>query len=112
VKLAPDSAEAHYLLGRSWLELGEEEKAVQELETARRLASESPEVHFNLAKAYAKANLPEKAEQERATFARLNALAEQQRSQRGNQSYSGSHDQAVFSVPPVASIPTIAPETH
>jgi tetratricopeptide (TPR) repeat protein len=112
VQLAPDSAEAHYLLGRSFLELGQEEKAVQELETARRLAPDSPEVHFNLAKAYAKANLPEKAEQERVTFARLNALAEQQRSQHGNQSYSGSHDQAVFAVPPVASIPATAPETH
>ncbi len=50
-------------------------------------------MHFNLAKAYAKANLPEKAEQERADFARLNALAEQQRSQHVNQSYSGSHEQ-------------------
>jgi tetratricopeptide (TPR) repeat protein len=112
VKLAPGSAEAHYLLGRSFLELGQEEKAVRELEIARRLAPDSPEVHFNLAKAYAKANLSEKAEQERATFARLNALAEQQRSRHGNQSYSGSHDQAVFSVPPDAPSPAMAPETH
>jgi hypothetical protein len=49
-------------------------------------------VHFNLAKAYAKAKLPEKAGQERAIFARLNALAEQQRSLHGNQSYGGSHE--------------------
>jgi tetratricopeptide (TPR) repeat protein len=112
VQLAPDSAEAHYQLGRSCLELGQEEKAVQELETARRLAPGSPEVHFNLAKAYARANLPEKAEQERAVFARLNALAEQQRSQRGSQSYSGSHDKSDFSIPRVEPNTTAAPDAH
>ena len=69
-----------------------------------------PEVHFNLAKAYAKTNQPEKAEQERATFARLNALAELQRSQHGNQSYSGSHDPTDFSVPRAE--PATVPETH
>jgi tetratricopeptide (TPR) repeat protein len=105
VQLAPDSAEAHYLLGRSFLELGQVEKAVQELEIARRLAPDTPAVHFNLAKAYAKANLPEKAEQERVTFARLNALAEQQRSQHGNQSYSGSHDLEGLTVPRAESSP-------
>jgi tetratricopeptide (TPR) repeat protein len=92
VQLAPDSAEAHYLLGRTYLELGPEEKAVHELETASKINPGSPEVHFNLAKAYAKAKLPEKAGQERAIFARLNALAEQQRSLHGNQSYGGSHE--------------------
>lgn len=112
VQLAPDSAEAHYQLGRSCLELGQEDKAMQELETARRLAPGSPEVHFNLAKAYARANLPEKAEQERATFGRLNALAEQQRSQRGNQSYSGSHDNSDFSIPRVDPTTTVAPDAH
>ena len=96
VKLSPDSGEAHYLLGRASFELGQEEAAVRELETASKLAPGSPEVHFNLAKAYAKAKLTEKAEQERAIFARLNALAEQQRSQSGNQAYSGSHNAAEF----------------
>jgi tetratricopeptide (TPR) repeat protein len=92
VQLAPDSAESHYVLGRACLELGQDEQAVHELEWASKLAPGSPEVHFNLAKAYAKAKLPEKAEQERAIFARLNALAEQQRSRSGNQAYGGSHD--------------------
>ena len=102
VQLAPDSAEAHYLLGRSSLELGHEESAVQELEVAGKLAPGSPEVHFNLAKAYAKAKMPEKAEQERAIFARLNALAEKQRSLSGNQAYGGSRrtpDAAEFTPP-------------
>jgi len=110
VELANDSAEAHYLLGRSWLELGQQEKALQELESASKMAPNSPEVHFNLAKAYARANLPEKAEQERATFARLNALAEQQRSRHGSQSYSGSHDPTDFSIPRADS--TGVPESH
>ena len=92
VQIAPDSAEARYVLGRACLELGQEEQAVQEFERASLLAPGSPEVHFNLAKAYAKAKLPEKAEQERAIFARLNALAERQRSHSGNQAYAGSHD--------------------
>jgi len=111
VQLAPDSGEAHYVLGRSFLELGQEEKAVQELETARKLAPGSPAVHFNLAKAYARTNMPEKAERERAVFARLNALAEQQRSQRGNQSYSGSHDKSDFSIPGVE-LSTAPAEAH
>jgi predicted Zn-dependent protease len=92
VQLSADSGEAHYLLGRASLELGQQETAVRELEMASKLAPGSPEVHFNLAKAYAKAKLTEKAEQERAIFARLNALAEQQRSRSGNQAYSGSHN--------------------
>jgi len=112
VELADDSAEAHYLLGRSWLELGQPEKALPELERASRMAPNSPEVHFNLAKAYARANLPEKAEQERTIFARLNALAEEQRSHHGNQSYSGSHDPTDFSIPRIDSATAPAPETH
>jgi len=110
VELGADSAEAHYLLGRSYLEVGQHEKAMQELETASKMAPGSPEVHFNLAKAYAKANMPDKAEQERATFARLNALAELQRSRHGNQSYSGSHDKTDFSLPRAE--PTGVPESH
>lgn len=92
VQLASDSAEAHYVLGRAYLELDQNEQAVDEFEAASKLAPGMPEVHFNLAKAYAKAKLPEKAEQERATFVRLNGLAEERRSHSGNQAYGASHD--------------------
>jgi tetratricopeptide (TPR) repeat protein len=92
-QIAADSAEAHYLWGRASLELGQEATAIRELEAAGRLSPGSPEVHFNLAKAYARAKLPEKAEQERTLFTRLNALAEQQRSNTGNQAY-GAHNAA------------------
>ena len=94
VRLAPDSADAHYVLGRAWADSGETAKAIPELERANQLSPDSPEIHFALAKAYAKANQPEKASEERAAFARLNALAEQQRAQRGDQSYQGAHDAA------------------
>jgi len=97
-QLAENSAEGHYLLGRASLELGKEEDAIRELETASRLEPGSPEVHFNLARAYARAKLNDKAEQERATFVRLNALAEQRRSQSGNQAY-GAHNAADYSPP-------------
>ena len=86
VHLAPESAKAHYILGRASLESGQVEKAIHELEAANKVNPGSPEIHFNLAKAYAKAKQPEKAEEERAIFARLNALAEQQRAQGANQS--------------------------
>ena len=98
VKLAPESGEAHYLLGRAYLDLGQDAASVSELEQASKLSPNSPEVHFNLAKAYAKANQPEQAEEQRVIFTRLNALAEQQRSLRGNQSYQGPRDAADVSV--------------
>ncbi len=92
LKLAPHSAEAHYLLGRALLESGDIPSAVAELETAGQLEPNSPQIHFNLAKAYTRAKLPEKAEQERALFVQLNKQAEQQRSREGDQSYEGPRD--------------------
>jgi len=54
---------------------------------AAELSPGNPEIHFHLVRAYARKNLPEIAATERAVFARLNALAEQQRSATGSQSY-------------------------
>jgi tetratricopeptide (TPR) repeat protein len=98
VELAPDAADAHYVLGRAYADLGDTAKAIPELEMASRLSPGSPEIHFALARAYAKANQPDKANEERAAFARLNALAEQQRAHQGNQSYQGAHDAATQSI--------------
>jgi tetratricopeptide (TPR) repeat protein len=106
VQLAPQSAKAHYLLGRAHLELNQDDRALRELETANLLNSGSPEIHFNLAKAYARANLPQKADEERATFARLNALAEQQRSLNGSQSYGAAENSLELSASPANSPPT------
>ncbi|MBV8673481.1 MAG: tetratricopeptide repeat protein [Acidobacteriaceae bacterium] len=94
VQLDPNSADAHYVLGRAYADTGDTAKAIPELEAGSRLSPGSPEIHFALARAYAKSNQPEKANEERATFARLNALAEQQRAQHGNQAYQGAHDAA------------------
>lgn len=98
VELDGGSADAHYVLGRAWMVLGETRKAISELETAGKIAPASPEIHFALAKAYAKAGQQDKAVQERANFARLNALAEEQREQQKDQSYRGPHDAARTSV--------------
>jgi len=87
VQLAPTSAAAHYVLGRVYLELGQNDASVRELSRAAELSPGSPEIHFHLARVYARKNLPEKAAGERVVFARLNALAEQQRSVTGSQSY-------------------------
>jgi tetratricopeptide (TPR) repeat protein len=104
VQLAPDSGEAHYLLGRTYLELGQQERALHELELAKEIAPGSPEVHFNLAKAYAKAKLTEKEAQERAIFIHLNEVAQQQRASQGSQSYGGTRDTTDFSIQ--------SPESH
>jgi tetratricopeptide (TPR) repeat protein len=69
--LAPESAEARYVLGRAFLEQGDVSAAIRELEAARRFTPNSPKVHFNLARAYAQANRTTEAEQERAEFERL-----------------------------------------
>jgi len=81
------------VLGRTYLELGNDKLAITELEQAAKIEPESPQIHFNLAKAYAEANVADKAEEQREIFTRLNALAEQQRSQQGSQSY-GAHNAA------------------
>jgi len=77
IAMAPGSAEAHYELGRAWLESGDAAKSIDELEMANGLKPNSPEIHFALARAYTKANQPERAAAERAMFMQLKALASQ-----------------------------------
>jgi predicted Zn-dependent protease len=110
VRLAPQSAEAHYVLGRALLSSGETQPAIKELETANGMMPNSPEIHFHLARAYSKAKEPEKADQEREIFARLNAIAEHQRSVRGSQAYGALHDQSDLSLPSVAASPEAGSE--
>jgi tetratricopeptide (TPR) repeat protein len=77
VDLAPTSAEAHYQLGRAWLENGDAAKAIAELAKANAIKPDTPEIHFVLARAYTKAGEREKAAAERAAFTRLKALEAQ-----------------------------------
>lgn len=106
MQLAPGTAEAHYVMGRSLLESGKAEEAVKELEAAEQLNPGSPEVHFNLARAYSKLHRAEDAQRERATFARLNAEMERRRSQQGSQAYGAAHSTSDLSqagqAPPTA----------
>ena len=103
VHLAPKSPEAHYVLGRALLGTGDTAQAISELTIADEMMPNSPEIHYHLARAYSKANQAAKADQERETFARLNAIAEHQRSMRGSQAYGASHEQQTdLSLPPVA----------
>ena len=73
VAVAPESAETHYMLGRSLLETGDAQAAVNAFEISRRLAPGSPEVHFNLARAYAKIHRSSDADREREEFEHLQA---------------------------------------
>jgi tetratricopeptide (TPR) repeat protein len=94
ITLAPDSAEARYLLGRSYLEEGQVPDAIRELEAARRSSPNSPKVHFNLARAYAKANRSADAETERAEFERLNALLPGQKKSYGDRASRSEFQEA------------------
>ena len=89
VAIAPASSEAHYLLGRSFLEEGDIPAAIRELETARRFAPNSPKVHFNLARAYLKADRTAEARQERAEFERLNSQLPGQQKSYGDRAARG-----------------------
>lgn len=84
--MAPESSEAHYLLGRALLDEGDTASSIRELEEARRLAPYSAKVHFNLARAYAKSDRRQEAEQARAEFERLNAMRPGQRKYYGERS--------------------------
>ncbi|MGH9517723.1 MAG: tetratricopeptide repeat protein [Terriglobales bacterium] len=77
VALAPESPEAHYELGRAFLEQADIPSAIGELESARRFAPKSSKVHFNLARAYARAHRATEAEQERREFESLRNEAAQ-----------------------------------
>jgi tetratricopeptide (TPR) repeat protein len=80
VRLAPDSFEAHRVLGEVNLKTGDIARAVAALEAARTLQPESPSVHFQLAKAYQRAGRSRDAARARAAFTRLERM---QRVERG-----------------------------
>jgi tetratricopeptide (TPR) repeat protein len=71
VKLAPALAEPHYLFGALLLYTGDTERAIRELEAARRLAPHEAKVYFELSLAYAKVQRKDDAARARAEFTRL-----------------------------------------
>jgi tetratricopeptide (TPR) repeat protein len=90
-QLAPNLFAAHHALGRIQFQTGDVDKAIDSLETARRLAPDSPEVRFSLARAYAKAGRNEEAVRERAEFVKLDKARRTARS--GPQSVGGEQDE-------------------
>jgi predicted Zn-dependent protease len=74
VKLAPNLFAGHNALGRILLELGQTERAIQELEIGIKQAPDSPEMHFALARAYSKAGRKVEADRARAEFMRLDKI--------------------------------------
>lgn len=73
LELDQASFAAHFALGQSLLESGDDqlELAIQELEKAARLAPDVPEIRFTLARAYQKAGRERDAAREREEFKRL-----------------------------------------
>jgi predicted Zn-dependent protease len=72
VQLAPALEEAHYLLGALLLATKDVNKAIPELETARRQDTADSRVYFQLERAYTLAKRPQDAARARAQFTRLN----------------------------------------
>jgi tetratricopeptide (TPR) repeat protein len=77
VALNPRMPLSHYLLGRILYDLGENPRAIEELEVARHLAPDEPRLYFALARAYDRAGRKSDGQRARETFVRLNKLAEE-----------------------------------
>lgn len=77
VKLHPQQALSQYVLGRLLFDAGQHARAVEVLETARRLAPDEPKIHFSLARAYLRVQRKSDADRARAEFTRLTKLAEE-----------------------------------
>ena len=77
VEAAPQFFAAHGVFGRVLTKVGEVEKGIEELETARQQAPDSPQVHYSLAAAYTIAGRKDDAARERAEFLRLKQLADE-----------------------------------
>ncbi len=71
VALAPQLPFAHYLLGLLLANTGAEEKAIPELETARRAFPQDMKVYWSLATAYARVGRAQDAAKARTEVARL-----------------------------------------
>lgn len=75
VKLAPQQPFGHFLLGLLLLDTDDYQRAIPELEIARKAFPQEARIYFALASAYSRAGRKQEAAQARATFARLNTQA-------------------------------------
>ncbi len=76
VKFNPRLALGRYIYGRLLFDTGQNDRAIQELETAQHLSPDDAKVYFALSRAYARANRKADAERARENFVRLNQLTE------------------------------------
>ena len=72
---APRLPLAHYLLGRLLLEAGQNDRAIQSLETAAKMVPDEAKTYFALARAYTRAKRKADADRARETFTRLSKEA-------------------------------------
>jgi tetratricopeptide (TPR) repeat protein len=72
LKFAPRNPVGHYILGRLLFDVGQTDRSIKELESARQLAPEAANIYFALARAYTRAKRKEDADRARETFTRLN----------------------------------------
>lgn len=71
VALAPRLAEPHYLLGAILLDMGQTDRAIAELENARRIDGADARIYFKLSRAYARAGRRDDAARANAAFNRF-----------------------------------------
>lgn len=76
VKLSPQQPFGHFLLGLLLLDTDDYQRAIPELEMARKGFPQEARIYFALASAYSRAGRKQEAAEARATFARLNAQNE------------------------------------
>lgn len=73
VAMRPDYADAHYQLGKIYMEKGDTEKAIEHLETAIISDSKKDYIHYQLSIAYRKAGRKEDADRELKLYSKLKA---------------------------------------
>ncbi len=78
VKLDPNNAQAHMILGETLMGKGDATRGVAELETARKQSPDSVRTHWDLLRAYASTGRSADAKREREEIERLNRLESQQ----------------------------------
>ena len=78
VKMNPNFPLGHYLLGLLLVDTGDYQRAIPELETARKGYPNEAQVYFALGNAYARAGRKQDAAEARTTFLRLNQRGEQE----------------------------------
>ncbi|HEY0379798.1 MAG TPA: tetratricopeptide repeat protein [Pyrinomonadaceae bacterium] len=76
VKLHPRLPLAHYVLGRLLFDLGQNARAIEELELSARMVPDEPKIYYALTRAYTKASRKADADLAREKFTRLSQQAE------------------------------------